>query len=192
VTNLDDPTVAESGTDMPEICWDVPVSYWLHAIPLHTLGSDSWGWAAGARFSYGLPENHPQPRALPTAAQVVAAFNAAGCHGEAWFTVEGPGAMGLPPCPDPGECAGRRGGLDLGEVTLTPADPAADHKRLYADIPVSAIGFRKPSPAAVLAALTALTADAGPLLVFDDFNTDQVLVIREGDKAADVAAHWPW
>lgn len=50
----------------------------------------------------------------------------------------------------------------------------------------------EPTSAAVLAAVTALTAAAGPLLVFDDISADQVFVIGEGDEPADLAAHWPW
>jgi hypothetical protein len=167
------------------------VSYWLHAVPLHVLGTDGWEWAAGASFSRGLPEHPPQPQALPTAAQVVAAFASAGCHGQAWFTLDEPtGASHLPSCPGPGECT-RQGSMDLGEVTLTPAAPA-DRDRLAPDTPVSGIGFRKPSAAAVLAALLALRATAGPLLVFDDISADQVLVIHEGDQLADLATHSPW
>jgi hypothetical protein len=132
------------------------------------------------------------PRALPTAAQAVAAFASAGCHGETWFTVESPGASAdLPPCPGLEECAGR-GSLHLGEVTLVPADPTAGRERLAADALVGAIGFRKPSPAAVLAAVVALTTAAGSMLVCDDISADQVFVIHEGDQLADLAAHWPW
>jgi hypothetical protein len=164
----------------------------MHAIPLHLLDADGWDWVAGAAFSFGLPEHPPEPRALPTAAQAVAAFASAGCHGEAWFTVESPDASAdLPRCPGPEECAGR-GGLHLGEVTLVPADPTADRERLAADAPVGAIGFRKPSPAAVLAAVVALTMAAGSMLVCDDISADQVFVIHEGDQLAGLAAHWPW
>lgn len=168
------------------------MSFWLHVFPLHTLGSDDgWEWAARASFSHGLPEHVPGPRALPTAAQVVGAFTSAGCHGQAWFTLESPDASGgLPPCPDPGECA-RRGGLDLGEVALTSADPSADREHLAPGTPVADIGFRTPSPRAVLAGLSALAAAAGPLLTYDD-TADRVFVIHEGDQLDNLATDWPW
>jgi hypothetical protein len=172
------------------VCWDVPMSFWLHALPLHTLGSDGWDWAVTASVSHGLPEYKPKPRALPTAAQVMAAFTAAGCHGQAWFTMETPDAsQGLPPCPNPGECA-RRGGLDLGEVTLTPAGSPPGRHHLASGTFVTAIGFRKPASQAVLAGLSALTPAAGPLLIFDD-TADRLFVIHEHDQP-DNLTHWPW
>jgi hypothetical protein len=122
VTNRDDQTTAApSPAPTRKICWDVPVSFSMLAIPLHTLDSDGWDRATATGSSFGLPDHRPEPQALPTVAQVVEAFTSAGCHGEAWFTLQSPGTFqGLPPCPDPGECAKRRG-LDLGEITLIPA-----------------------------------------------------------------------
>jgi hypothetical protein len=176
---------------LAQVCEDVPVSWWLHALPLHTVDDNlGWDWATGVSFAHGLPD-HPPPQALPTATQVLAAFTSAGCHGQAWFTLEaGDASEGLRPCPDPAECAGR-GGLDLGEVTLRPAGSRAPAERLAAGTPVTAIGFRKPNYRAVLAGVSGLTAAAGPLLILDN-EADLAFVVHEGDRVEDLVTHWPW
>jgi hypothetical protein len=66
------------------VSWSVLVS------PPHRVAADGGpGWAAEASFAYGVPDEAPTARELPTVADVLAAFRAAGCHGTAWFEVAG-------------------------------------------------------------------------------------------------------
>src|SRR5689334_24227470 len=85
----------------------------------------------------------------------------------AWFEVSDLDAgLGLPGCPDPMSCADA-GGLDLGEVSLHGAGQADSKHPLQTGTPVEGVSFRKPSGAAALHAVRALTAVTGPLLVYD-------------------------
>ncbi|GIF69918.1 hypothetical protein Ais01nite_79530 [Asanoa ishikariensis] len=156
------------------------VSWHLLVTPLHLAAADGGlEWAADAESSFGLPEEPPATRELPTVAQILSAFGEAGCHGTLWS----PAGHGLPVCPDPASCASL-GGLDLGEISLG-VEPVELGQ------PVTDIGFRKPSGAAVLAAAVALAARAGPLLVFDD-NGEHTFVVSPGDDPIRLATHWPW
>jgi hypothetical protein len=56
---------------------------------------------------------------------------------------------------------------------------------------VDGVSFRKPSGVAALHAVCALTAVAGPLLVFDD-SADQVFVVWPGERVEDLLKDWPW
>ncbi|MET7833402.1 hypothetical protein [Micromonospora sediminicola] len=167
------------------------MSWTLLVMPLHVAAADgALGWAADAGSSFGLPEELPPDRELPTVAQVLSAFREAGCHGVPWFRVVGPDpARDLPGCPDPATCAST-GGRDLGEVSLG-VDGADDDELVEPDRAVRDVGFRKPSGAAALAAVVALASRAGPLLVFDDGGAHAVAV-SPGDDPADLARHWPW
>lgn len=108
---------------------------------------------------------------------MLTAFRSAGCHGDAWFG--GVDATEwLPPCS--GSCAN-----DLGEVTL------GTEGELRMDSPVGDIGFRKPSGTAVLAAVCALTAVAGPVAVFDD-SGDAVFVVHPAGRPAELRPRWFW
>lgn len=167
------------------------VSWHLLVAPLHTVLADGGlEWAAGAESSFGLPEEPPAARELPTVSQVLSAFREAGCHGVPWFQVVGQEVTSdLPGCPDRATCASM-GGLDLGEVSLG-VDGADGDEPVELDQAVTDIGFRKPSGTAVLAAVVALASQAGPLLVFDD-SGEHVFVVSPGDDPTDLAQHWPW
>lgn len=159
--------------------------------PLHAVAADGGlEWAAGAESCFGLPEEPPAARELPTVAQVLSAFREAGCHGVPWFQVAGHDLThDLPGCPDPATCASL-GGLDLGEVSLG-VDGADGDEPVELDQAVTDIGFRKPSGTAVLAAVVALASQAGPLLVVDD-SGEHVFVVSAGDDPTHLATHWPW
>jgi hypothetical protein len=122
---------------------------------------------------------------------VLGAFQAAGCHGTAWFEVSDLDAgPGLPECPDSMTCAST-GGLDLGEVSLHVAGQADDEHPLQAGATVEGVSFRKPSGAAALYAVCALAAVAGPSLVYGT-SGDQVFVAWPNERAEDLAGEWPW
>jgi hypothetical protein len=167
------------------------VSWHLLVAPLHTAVADGGlEWAAGAESSFGLPEEPPAARELPTVAQVLSAFREPGCHGVPWFQVAGHDlTRDLPGCPDPATCASV-GGLDLGEVSLG-VDGADGDEPVVLDQAVTDIGFRKPSGTAVLAVVVALASQAGPLLVFDD-SGEHMFVVSPGDDLTHLATLWPW
>ncbi|MER7439859.1 hypothetical protein [Micromonospora avicenniae] len=167
------------------------MSWHLLVTPLHAVVADGGlDWAAGAESSFGLPEEPPAARELPTVAQVLTAFRDAGCHGVPWFQVAGHDPThDLPSCPDPATCASM-GGLDLGEVSLG-VDGVDGGEPVELDQAVTDIGFRKPSGSAVLVATVALASQAGSLLVFDD-SCEHVFVVSPGDDPTGLAQHWPW
>lgn len=160
-------------------------------MPPHSLAQDGGlEWAAGAESSFGLPDELPAARALPTVAQVLSAFRDAGCHGVPWFQATGHDVTSdLPGCPDPATCASV-GGLDLGEVSLG-VDGAGGDEPVELGWAVTEVGFRKPSGSAVLAAVVALASHAGPLLVFDD-GGEHVFVVSPDDDPTYLAGRWPW
>jgi hypothetical protein len=164
----------------------------MHTVPLSSPGAgEILQWTASASASRGVPERLPAPAPLPSAHAVLTALRAAGCHGTAWFKVtDAATAALLAECPDPGACS-RTGGLDLGEVSLTAAGYADPDQPLPADAVIEGTSFRKPVPAAVLAAMCALAPVAGPQIVFDD-SGDIVFVVRPGEQAGDLAGEWPW
>lgn len=170
---------------MPAVGWHLLVT------PLHVAAADGvLAWAADADSSFGLPDEPPSPRELPTVSQVLAAFRNAGCHGVPWFQVAGHDlASDLPGCPDPAACASA-GGMDLGEVSVG-VDGAGGDEPATLDQAVTDIGFRKPSGRAVLAVTVALASQAGPLLVFSD-SGEHVFVVSPGDDPTQLGQHWPW
>ena len=167
------------------------MSGWLLVTPLHSAAGDGGlEWAADAAFSFGLPDEPPPARQLPTVAQVLGAFREAGCHGLPWFQLAGHEVTNhLPGCPDPTTCSST-GGLDLGEIKLG-VDGADGDEHLDLDQSVTDIGFRKPSGDAVLGAAVALASQSGHLLVFDD-GGEHVFVVSPDDDLTHLAEHWPW
>ncbi|MCW3815747.1 hypothetical protein ONA91_14935 [Micromonospora sp. DR5-3] len=167
------------------------MGWFLVVTPLHQAAvNGGLEWAADAECSFGLPEDPPPVRELPTVEQVLLAFCEAGCHGTPWFQVAGHDLIAdLPDCPDPAMCASV-GGLDLGEVRLG-VDGASVDEPVELHQAVTDIGFRKPSSRAVLAASVALASQAGPLLVLDDSGAC-AFVVSPGDDPANLAQHWPW
>jgi hypothetical protein len=166
------------------------VSWFLIAVPAHHALSgdgvlDTW---RGLERTHGLPEEVPAARPFPLAREVLAAFGASACHGDAWTTVTGVNvADWLPPCPDQGEC-----GMYVGEVTLRAVGEGRDPERVLSlETPVQSVGFRKPDPRAVLRLACALAVPAGGLLVFDD-GMDAACVVQPGERPDDLAPHWPW
>jgi hypothetical protein len=115
----------------------------------------------------------------PTAAEVVAALNEAGLHGSAWFDISGLSLADDEDDYDDGFC--------LGEVTL--GGPGRRRPTRAGD-PVCDIGLRKPR-ASTLRATLALLPLLGPLVVFDDYDSESLLVRPDDDPAA-LAAVWPW
>jgi hypothetical protein len=161
-------------------------------MPLHAAVHDGGlAWAASVSFSRGLPDHEPGPQPSVRVLDVLATFRAAGCHGTAWFEVSDlDSGLGLPRCPDPRGCYDD-GGLELGEVSLYVAGQAGSKRPLQTGTTVDGVSFRKPSGAAVLHAVCALTAVSGPLLVYDPAG-DQVFVVWPGELAEDLAGEWPW
>ncbi|MEV7988652.1 hypothetical protein [Micromonospora sp. NPDC085948] len=168
------------------------MGWFLVVTPLHQAAENGGlEWAAGAESSFGLPEEPPPVRQLPTVEQVLSAFREAGCHGTPWFQVTGHEVTAdLPGCPNPARCASM-GGLDLGEVTLGGVDGATRGEPAALNQAVTHIGFRKPSGLAVLAASVALASQAGPLLLLDDSGSC-AFVVSPGDDPTNLAKHWPW
>ncbi|GAA4959234.1 hypothetical protein GCM10025331_57450 [Actinoplanes utahensis] len=139
-------------------------------------------FADGVSFTRGLPAGPIPANPPPTVAAVLAAFRAAGCHGTAWFRLsDADPAAHLPECPNPSACDG----LDLGEINI--------HAGQVIDLgtPVDHLAFRKPHPAAVLAAACALAGTCGPRLVFDD-SCEDFFAVHPGETAAALRADWPW
>ncbi len=157
--------------------------------PLHRLAGDGGlAWTAALPFGYGLPDEPPVPRPLPTVVEVLAAFQAAGCHGIACFKVDNVDpALRLTPCPEPGTCDG----FDLGEVSLHGELGTTDDEVLSPDFSVDTVAFRQPSGRALLAAARALATAAGPLAVYGDPG-ERVFVVSPDDDPDRQAGNWPW
>jgi hypothetical protein len=167
------------------------MSWSLFVTPLHCVaGDDGLEWAASVSFAYGLPDQPPETLELPTVADVLAAIQASGGHGDAWFEIDGIDTPTLPGCPNRAECSSG-GGLDLGEVSIQAKDRPGPEGRLRPETSTDAVAFRKPFGRAVLRVAVALAATAGPLLVFDD-GGDRVFVVSPQDDVAELARHWPW
>jgi hypothetical protein len=166
------------------------VSWSLLAFPLHEIAANGgWDWALDDGRTHGMPKHPPAPQPLPTAAQVVTAFRDAGCHGTAWYHIDGPGTPDeLPACPNIGPCA-NAGGLDLGEVQLGPRN--GDREHLVPTTPIASMGFRKPVSLAVLTAMHRLSSSAGPILIYHDSASD-MFVVSPHDALNELAQHWPW
>jgi hypothetical protein len=165
------------------------VSWSLLVFPLHEIAANgAWEWALDGGRSFGMPEDPPPSQPLPTAAEVVTAFREAGCHGTAWYHIDGlDTAAELPACPEYGTCAGV-GGLDLGEVRLDPGNGDCEH--LTPTTPIVRMAFRKPVSLAVLTAMHRLSASAGPMLIFDD-SASTVFVVSPDNDLNQLLQHWP-
>jgi hypothetical protein len=85
----------------------------------------------------------------------------------------------------------RDGALDLGEVSLHIAGQAISEHPLQTGTTVEGVSFGRPSGAAVLHAVCALTAVTGPLLVYDP-SENQVFAVWPDERAEDLAGEWPW
>jgi hypothetical protein len=96
-------------------------------------------------------------------------------------------AAGCAPTPQPAEP--KKG--YLGEVTLNATNQASLSTAVRPDTPIHTVGSRKPHGMAVLRMAYALSAMAGPLLVYDD-GLDQIVVVSPKDVPGDLAEHWPW
>jgi hypothetical protein len=168
------------------------VGWSLNVIPVPgPADNEVLEWAASASFSRGVPDQPPNPKPLPSVGDVLAAFRAAGCHGTVSSNLSGTDPTApLEECPDPAVCSSVDG-LDLGEVSLRVVGQDEHDQALEPTASVEAMSFRKPVPAAVLAAACALALSAGPQLVFDD-SADSVFVVWPGERADDLVAEWPW
>jgi hypothetical protein len=185
-------------------CHHDAVSWSMFVVPLHQIDHQELvDWSFDVSFAFGIPREPALPRSLPLVVDVLDAFARGGCHGTAWFEVEGLDlAATLPSCTGLAECAAA-GWLDLGEVTLREPGaesdlgepvPAGDDGKpalLDPESRVGSIAFRKPNPVAVLRAVTMLVGTAGPILVFDDL-ADRVFVVAPGDTYEGLAKFWPW
>jgi len=168
------------------------MSFYMMMSPLFTR--DAGDWIAMARHSYGVPQQTPPARDFPTIQQVLSAFRQANCHGRAFVRVRGPGAsIDLPSCPDPADCAESRS-LHLGEIGLriddqgTPKWSHSTWDELEPDAPVTAVQFRNPVGRGLLTVALALAPRAGPLLVYNDFDT--VFVVSPDDDPSRMAEQW--
>jgi hypothetical protein len=104
---------------------------------------------------------------------------------------EAPQAQPLPRAGDVLGALRAVGGLELDEIGLHAAGQVSHDQSLPGGAAVEGLSFRKPSGVAALRAVCALTALAGPLLVYDD-SADQVFVVWPGERAEDLADDWPW
>ena len=159
------------------------MSSWLYAAPLHAAGAYEWVTSPEVT-AHRVPAQAPEPRPFPSLREVVAAFRAAGCHGDSWFRTNGDPATVLPPCPGL-KCRTN----DLGEVSPT-RKTGGDNDVWLPDTPVESVGFRKPSGYAVLRAVCALTPATGPLLVADE--DGEVFIVSPGDQPEALEPDWPW
>jgi hypothetical protein len=121
---------------------------------------------------------------LPAAEQVLGAFVAGNCHGDAWYRLENVDNP-LPSCPDRWRCDAERWN-DLGEVQLHCGKDLSEPVR-YDDL-VECVSLRKPRAGSLPAAI-ALAALGGPQIVFDTVDVEPFLVLP-GHRAEDLAATW--
>ena len=142
-------------------------------------------------FTRGVPDGVPPVLPLPSIAQALDAFRRAGCHGTNWFQIIGADVgTRLPECPGPGPCVDV-GGMDLGEVSVYAAGQTSSLPAVAAEAPMAWASFRKPDPAAVLRAVCALSALAGPQLVFD-VSAEVLFVVWPGEQPDGLVGEWPW
>jgi hypothetical protein len=110
----------------------------------------------------------------------------AGCHGDAWYRLEGL-ENPLPRCRHYARCDAENG-HDLGEVSLhCGRDLAAT---VHRDDLVECVSLRKPRAGALPAAI-ALAGLGAPAIAFDDIDGEP-LVVMPGQRAGDLTATWPW
>lgn len=128
---------------------------------------------------------------MPSVAEVLGAFQSAGCHGTNWFKIVGEETGSrLSECPNPSACASA-GGLDLGEVSVYSPGEASSSPPIPADAVVETVTFRKPNAVAALSAVCALASVAGPQLVFDE-SAEEAFVIWPGEDVEELGDEWPW
>jgi hypothetical protein len=155
-------------------------------IPLSLTDAATLDWVRNEYPDvYGVPAVPPPRQPLPTVTQLVDAIKQSGCHGSAWFAIEGQDAPSIPPCPQ--SCDG----FDLGEVSLRVKDGTRNGDLVQWKSTVESIGFRKPSGTAVLRTISNLARYAGPFLVLDD-GIEDVFVLDPLDDPTRLAAAWPW
>jgi hypothetical protein len=173
-------------------CETAAVSWSLFVVPLDGLSRDGMSdWVASAELTRGIPDQIPQALPLPSVAEVLDAFRAAGCHGTNWFKVLGEDAGSrLPECQGSG-IRESTGGLDLGEVSVYTTGETSSLPAVPADATVETVTFRKPNPAAVLRAVCALASFAGPQLVFDEW-ASAAFAVWPGEEAGGLEDDWPW
>ncbi|MDG6103311.1 hypothetical protein Daura_17545 [Dactylosporangium aurantiacum] len=166
------------------------MSWSLYVVPVDALGRDGMAeWIASADHSRGVPAVVPRVVPRPSVGAVLDALRAAGCHGTNWFEVAGePAGSRLPECPGAAACGAA---VDLGEVSVYTAGRSSSVPAVTADAAVETVTFRKPDPAAVLRAVCALAAVAGPQLVFDEGGA-AAFVVWSGEGAEALAGEWPW
>jgi hypothetical protein len=117
---------------------------------------------------------------------VLAALVSAGCHGDAWYRIEGL-ENPLPCCQDHDRCDAE-GGHDLGEVSLHCGRDLAEP--VHRDDLVECVSMRGPRGGSLPAAV-ALAALSGPQIVFDTIDGEP-FVVMPGQRAAELTATWRW
>ena len=162
------------------------MSWFVIATPLHACPADALEWAREQAIG-DVPEQ-PPVWPLPSVKEVLGALREAGCHGDAWYTIDGEPDPHLPICPDRHACDEDRG-LDLGEVSIDVDQPPTGHQRIGLDDRVTSVSFRKPR-GGLLHACLVLAGLGGHQLVFDD--NLRVVVVAPDDRIEDLAATWPW
>jgi hypothetical protein len=97
----------------------------MFVVPLHQIDHQELvDWSFDVSFAFGIPPEPEPPRPLPLVIDVLDAFARGGCHGTAWFRVDGLDvAECFPSCTGLAECAAA-GWLDVGEVSLR--EPGTD------------------------------------------------------------------
>jgi hypothetical protein len=167
------------------------VSWWLTAVPLSVTDVAMLDWVRNEfPDAYGLPTELPARRPLPTVTHLVDAIEQSGCHGSAWFSVEGQDGSPIPSCANRRFCA-RTDGWDLGEVNPQVNDGTGNGDVVQWTSAVESIGFRNPSPTAVLRTTLYLAKHAGSFLLLDDM-IDHAFVLDPADDRVRLAAAWPW
>jgi hypothetical protein len=157
------------------------VSWSAFAIPLHACPSDVLEWVRELG-GVQIPEELPEPQALPTVEQVLTGLRDAGCWGDAWYQITDENDVILPDRPAATD-------LYLGEVSITVDGEVQPSQHVRLDDRVAGLSFRKPGDG-LRRAVTVLVALGGPQLVFDTFGEGAVVGPDVGDDA--LAPVWIW
>jgi hypothetical protein len=159
------------------------VSWSLFLVPAHQLAREH---GSLGQFTAQLANLAAEAKRLPTVEEVLAELAASGCHGDAWYRLEGL-ENPLPRCPDYARCAAGNG-FDLGEVSLHCGKDLAEP--VHRDDLVECVSMRKPGAGALRAAI-ALAALGAPQIAFDNIGAEPFIAMP-GQQAQDLATSWPW
>ncbi|WP_238011423.1 hypothetical protein KZZ52_33010 [Dactylosporangium sp. AC04546] len=159
------------------------MSWSLFFVPAHRLAQER---GRLGEVAAQLVNVAAEPAQLLTVEQVLATLVSAGCHGDAWYRLEGLEDP-LPRCPDRWRCDAEHG-RDIGEVSLHCGRDLAEPVRR--DDLVECVSMRKPRSGSLPAAI-ALAAMGSAQIAFDTIDGEP-FVVMPGQRDEDLAATWPW